>query len=121
MKIVNAILCLLFLLFAAVQYNDPDPWAWGSYYLLVAVVCGLAFFGRHYQWLTLAGIVITLVWLALLLPEFIHWIQMGMPTIVGSMKAEAPHIEFTREFLGLALSGAVLGWQYFRYRKVEKT
>jgi hypothetical protein len=34
--------------------------------------------------------------------------RMGMPTIVGSMKAEEPHIELVREFGGLLLAVAAL-------------
>jgi hypothetical protein len=39
-----------------------------------------------------------------LLPGFINWLRMGMPTITGSMKAEEEHIEVVREFLGLFLA-----------------
>jgi len=28
MKILNAILAILFIVFAIVQLNDPDPWIW---------------------------------------------------------------------------------------------
>jgi hypothetical protein len=43
----------------------------------------------------------------------LEWARMGFPTITGSMKAEEPHIEVVREFLGLliavlALSGLAL-------------
>jgi len=35
MKIFFATLASLFLLFAVVQYNDPDPWLWIAIYLVV--------------------------------------------------------------------------------------
>ncbi|MFT5800889.1 MAG: hypothetical protein ACI956_000694, partial [Nonlabens sp.] len=38
MKITNIILGILFAIFAAVQYNDPDSWNWILLYLFVAVV-----------------------------------------------------------------------------------
>lgn len=44
MRIVNAVLCLLMVLFAAVQYNDPDALFWGVIYGAAAVWCGLAAF-----------------------------------------------------------------------------
>ena len=36
--IVSLFLTVLFLIFAGLQYNDPDPWLWIPAYLLYAVV-----------------------------------------------------------------------------------
>jgi hypothetical protein len=44
MRIVNGVLCLLLILFAAVQYNDPDFLLWGLIYGIGAVFTGLAAF-----------------------------------------------------------------------------
>jgi len=44
MRIVNGVLCLLLILFTAVQYNDPDYLLWGLIYGLGAVFTGLAAF-----------------------------------------------------------------------------
>ena len=52
----------------------------------------------------------SVIWAAALAPEFIGWLRMGAPTIVGSMKAEAPWIEYTREFLGLSLAALACGF-----------
>jgi hypothetical protein len=52
-----------------------------------------------------------------LLPDFINWVKMGAPTITGSMKAESPFVELTREFLGLVICFAGLSfllWQGYR-------
>lgn len=117
MKIINLILGGLFMLFAAVQLNDVDPYLWVSYYGLIALVCLLAVWGRRYTWL-LAGVALFgLIHLAMILPEFINWVSMGMPSITEEMKAEAPHIEYAREFLGLLLGLAVVGWQWKQMRK----
>jgi hypothetical protein len=35
---------------------------------------------------------------------------MGMPTITATMKAEAPHIELMREFLGFVIIGGCWFW-----------
>ena len=43
MKNLYLILGLLFVSFAAVQYNDPDPYIWAPYYLLVAGACFLTY------------------------------------------------------------------------------
>jgi hypothetical protein len=116
MKFFNILLALLFALFAIVQLNDPDPWAWTAMYGLVAVVSALAAFGIYRLWVIVAGMVICVVWMATLLPDFIHWIQMGAPNIAAEMKATEPYIELTREFLGLFIAGAALAWHFFRAR-----
>lgn len=117
MKFFNLFLALLFALFAIVQWNDPDPWAWIALYGYVALVSGLAAFGIYRQWAILAGLAVCAVWMATLLPDFIGWIKMGAPTITGQMKATEPHIELTREFLGLAVAAAGLGWHFYQSRK----
>jgi hypothetical protein len=118
MKIVNLLLAALFLVFAWVQINDPDPWLWVALYVFMAGVFAFAAFGKKNKYVLLAGIAVCVIWTALLLPEFINWINMGMPTITGSMKAEEPHIEYTREFLGLFICIIALGALYLRKPKV---
>jgi hypothetical protein len=39
MKTVNLILSILFVIFAALQYNDPDPFIWIPIYLFAAFLC----------------------------------------------------------------------------------
>ncbi len=111
MKITNLILSAVFILFAYFQLNDPDPLGWTLLYLFMAAVCVFAAYGRSHKYVLWVGIAICLIWMGMLLPEFISWIKMGMPNIAGQMKAEESHIEFTREFLGLAICLAMLAWQ----------
>lgn len=113
-KFLNLVLAMVFALFAAWQHNDPDPWAWMALYGFVASACGYAAFKPLHPRLLQAGMLACLLWAASLLPEFIGWLRMGAPSIAYSMKAETPHIEFTREFLGLLLCLATLGWQHRR-------
>ena len=120
MKVLNLVLAVLFILFAVVQYNDPDPWGWAALYLYVAAACGMAAFGKSNKFMLILGLGVSTLWMLTLVPDFIHWVQMGMPTIVAHMKAEAPHIELTREFLGLVVCMAALGWQWYRLRKSQK-
>lgn len=117
MKVFQVTLALLFFVFAAVQYNDPDPLGWILIYAYVGVILILGALDRPRKYMTLAGLAAALIWMATLVPDFIHWIRMGMPTIVATMKAEAPHIELTREFLGLLVCVIALGWQWMRVRK----
>lgn len=44
MRAVNGLLCLVLILFALVQTNDPDFFFWFVIYALAAIWCGLAAF-----------------------------------------------------------------------------
>lgn len=114
MRITNIILSILFTIFAIVQYNDPDPWLWIVIYLFMALMAGLAAGNIFPSWVLRGGMVGCLIGLAMLLPDFIDWLSTGAESITQSMKAEKPHIELTREFLGLLICAITLGfllWQ----------
>ena len=117
MKIINITFTIIFALFAIVQYNDPDPWLWIILYAFVALVSALAVAGIYYKSWIYVGILACLIGMSILLPDFIDWIRNGAESITQSMKAEKPHIELTREFLGLFLCGLVLGFHLWSARK----
>lgn len=118
-KTIHIIVTILFVLFAAVQYNDPDGWKWIVMYLFIAGVVGFGAVERRDKTVILAAIGLSGIWMLTLIPDFISWVQMGMPTIVETMKTEAPHIELTREFLGLVICLGALWWQYRLAKKQE--
>ena len=120
MKIFNGILTLLFILFAAVQFNDPDPYYWIAIYALVAVISGFAVAGKYNRNIIITGIGICLIWMFTLIPGVVDWVEKGMPSITGSMKAESPHIEYLREFLGLFIALLALIFHYIQARKKSK-
>jgi len=93
----------IFALFAYFQLNDPDPEKWVVLYGTVALLWGAAAFDRYFLPLIYIVLVASAIWMISLLPDFINWLQTGAESIVGSMKAEKPHIELTREFLGLLI------------------
>ena len=109
MKILNALLALIFLVFAALQYNDPDPVRWMAAYGAVCILCALAAFGRHFRYVDLGLAVVLAIWMLTMLPGVADWVGQGMPSIAGAMHAETPYIEVMREFLGLLIAvGALL-------------
>ncbi|MDX1406565.1 MAG: transmembrane 220 family protein [Saprospiraceae bacterium] len=116
MKIANLILCLLFIAFAVIQFNDPDPEFWVTLYAGIAIISGFAAFRRYNVWIILLGLVVVAYELFKLFPSFWNWVQDGTPSITESMKAESPYIELVREFLGLVICMAVLVFHYVRAR-----
>jgi hypothetical protein len=104
-KLINWILFLIFLLFALVQLNDPDPVIWFVTYFIVALFAVLSNFIRIpklYFYLAVAGLVIFALFH---MDYFMKWITTGNKgELFGEMVYEKPHIEGTREFLGLVLA-----------------
>ena len=49
MKRFNQLFVFIFILFAVVQYNDPDPYLWVPIYLFPAVLCFLAAREKFYK------------------------------------------------------------------------
>lgn len=103
-KTVSIVVFIVFVLFTLVQYNDPDALRWIAIYGYVSLAALGSYFNRVPAWAIYAGMLVCVVWMALLFPDFIHWIKMGMPTLVDEMHTTKPHIELVREFLGLLLA-----------------
>ncbi len=117
MKIVNSILSFLFITFAVVQYNDPDPWLWIVAYLFVAVQFVLQIFQKLPRPLLLISIILFAILGMTFIPDFIDWIEKGAPSIASEMKATEPHIELVREFGGLLICLAGLLFLLFQQKK----
>lgn len=123
MKIMNIFFCFAFILFAALQYNDPDPYIWMPIYLYAAVLCWLAFRNKYYPRAYLLGIAVYTVYAV-----YKFFDQNGVwdwatkhhyANITETMHAEKPWVEETREFFGLVILIVVLLIDYF-YSKRKK-
>ena len=123
MKIFNLILAVLFFSFAALQLNDDpnDMWFWVFIYSFVAGVSAFAAFGKYNMWVLLLGFGAVVYQMFLRFPAFAQWIDVGMPTITGEMKATSPHVESTREFLGLVVCLIVLVFHSVRYSRMRRS
>lgn len=123
MKLFNLVFCLLFVLSAALQYNDPDPYTWIAIYLYGAIFCWLAFRGKFYPRAYLVGIIVYTVYAGYLFfaaDGVLDWIQEhNAENIAASMKAEKPWIEETREFFGLIILIVVMAVDY-RYSRRKR-
>lgn len=120
MRILNITLAVLFLIFALVQYNDPDPYIWAPIYLFCAWVCGYAAMGKYNKMAIIIGSIPIIAYTVSYIPDFIKWINMGMPSIVETMKAEKSYVELTREFGGLVICVAVLAFEYLQGKKATQ-
>ena len=120
MKIFNLTFCLLFVLFAALQYNDPDPYVWVPIYLYSATLCYLAAKQKFYPKAYFVGFIVYgsyAVYLFFDKTGVLDWLQEHQSdSMVQSMKATKPWIEESREFFGLVILIIVLAinWIYFR-------
>lgn len=124
LKLFNIFFCIIFILFAAVQYNDPDPYIWMPIYLYTAALCWLAFRNKYFPSAYLVG---TVVYAAYAVYKFFDqngvwdWItRHHAGNIANTMKAEKPWIEETREFFGLVILIVVLLIDYFYARKRKR-
>lgn len=113
MKIINGFFALLFILSAALQYNDPDPYVWIPIYLTGAYLCIQAIRGRYPRVLYVIATCVYAVYALYLLFDttgVLNWFNKhNAENIAQSMKATKPYIEETREFFGLVLLMLVLG------------
>jgi hypothetical protein len=121
MKTVNILLSACFLLFAGLQYNDPDPWLWIPIYLYAATACALAARGKAPRPMLILGIAFCSAYAAFLfiIPDgVIEWANRHRAeNLVQTMKATKPWIENTREFGGLLIVIGALTFNLLRRNK----
>ena len=113
MKILNSILALMFLTFAFVQVNDPDPALWILIYGAMATLAIMAIFQYHPSKFLLAILVLFLAYATYTLiyhPGVLEWLRSENKSDIFDdvKKMENLYIEESREFLGLMICIAVL-------------
>ena len=97
----------LFVLSAAVQYNDPDPVRWMLLYGAAAVVSLLVALGRATWTMAAAVALVALIWAATLAPAVLGTVGMG--ELVQAWEMKDTRIEEGREMYGLLIVAAWMG------------
>jgi len=100
-KILNPWMSVMFAIFVALQWNDPDPYYWMPMYGSAMVACILAALGRLRPWISAAVGLVALVWAIALSPQVFGHARFS--DMFQSMKASNPTIEVSREMYGLLI------------------
>lgn len=120
-KIINIICFLLFLVFAIIQLNDPDPIQWFLLYFLVATLFLYSNYKSVSKYLLLILTIAYTFYSLWYFSYFMDWIQIEhKEELFGKMVYEKPYLEGTREFLGLLIAAAGL-FYLFNKSKKKKT
>jgi hypothetical protein len=125
MRIFNIIFIVIFIIFTALQYNDPDPYVWMPIYLYAAFLCYRAIQKKWDPILYIIGVVVYIGYALYLFFDktgVLDWAEEHKgESIVQTMKATKPWIEETREFGGLAIILLVMTINFFWLRRNRKS
>jgi len=102
---IHLLLALLFLGFAFVQVNDPDPILWVLIYGATSIACIMAAF-RYYQKAFLIFLLLSFsIYLVFLFPGWKEWYLSSDRSLLFDdlAKMQYDYIEEAREFLGLLI------------------
>ena len=106
----------MFLFFASLQFNDPDPVVWILIYGAMGAVCIMAAFNFYRRWIMVIQFVCYIGYCIFLIPGFRRWL--GSPDRMllfdDLAKMQFSYIEESREFLGLVICLVVLTGLWFR-------
>ena len=125
MRIFNIVFIVIFIIFTALQYNDPDPYIWMPIYLYAAFLCYRAIQKKYDPVLYLIGVIAYGGYAAYLFFDktgVLDWAEEHHgESIVQTMKATKPWIEETREFGGLAIVLLVMAINFLWLRRNKTT
>ena len=118
-KVIHAAIAALFIVFAFVQLNDPDPERWVTVYLMVAGLSLLHGFWKPLPYVTFALMCLCLFWAVTLVPAMLEWFSSSDKSeMLGQMMDNKPYIEGTRELGGLLMASGAL---FYLWRSSRKT
>jgi len=119
MRILSFTLAVMFVIFAFLQINDPDPVHWILIYGAMAVICIMAGFEYYPKKIMILLFLIYTGYSIVFIPGVQEWMQQRDKGVIFDdlAKMEHPYIETSREFLGLWICNAVLILHFIRSRK----
>lgn len=106
----------MFMAFAALQVNDPDPVLWILIYGVMAVVSVMGIFDFYNRRLMIGLAVLFAVYMVILFSGVAEWLRQEDRSVLFDdvMKMQYPYIEESREFLGLLICMFVLAIYLFK-------
>ncbi|MDH4126967.1 MAG: transmembrane 220 family protein [Gammaproteobacteria bacterium] len=108
MRILHFVFALIFLTFAGIQFNDPDPLYWVTVYAATGLIAVARGFGRSSSICTAIATGLVVAGLLIAFPSLIDYLQSGdFVSITGDMRS-ASYVEPAREFVGLLLAFGLL-------------
>lgn len=124
MKILNIIFIFIFIVCAALQYNDPDPYIWIPIYLFAAWLCYKSSQNQYKPALFYTALIVYITYAVYLFLDkdgVLSWgTEHNAESIVQSMKATKPWIEETREFGGLLICAIAVIINIIWHRKKQQ-
>ncbi len=122
MRVINSLLAMMFLVFASLQINDPDPVIWILIYGTMAVVCVMAIFQYYLRWLMIIQSICYITYCVILIPGIRQWLASSDRSLLFDelAKMQYSYIEESREFLGLVICLVVLAGLWFKSAPVKR-
>jgi Transmembrane family 220, helix len=122
MRILNSLLAIMFLAFAFLQVNDPDPVLWILIYGAMAAVSVMAIFEYYIPALLYALALGYMIYLVILFPGVMTWYNSPDRSLLFDdlAKMQYYYIEEAREFLGLMICQVALVFYMLRARAASK-
>lgn len=116
MKYLAIFFAVMFIAFAALQVNDPDPVLWILIYGIMSVVSVMAIFDYYNRKLLIGLGVLYIIYMVILFPGVSEWLQQDDKSMLfdEGMKMQYLYVEESREFLGLLICLLVLALYLFR-------
>ncbi|HEX7028915.1 MAG TPA: transmembrane 220 family protein [Gammaproteobacteria bacterium] len=119
MKILFDLAAFLLLAIAMVlQFNDPDPWFWASFYFICSLIPLLAVFKVYNKVLYWLGVAFCVAAIVLTFNGGMEYLRHTEESLLQGMSADKPYIEETRELLGTLIALAIIS--VYPFRKLAK-
>lgn len=104
-KAIHLLFGITLLGFAGLQFNDPDPVIWVSFYVICALVPLLLIVNKFYRSLFWLAVVICVAELINSAPgAYQYYLHMTEEPLMQGMNPQKPYIEECREFLGVLIA-----------------